>query len=79
MVVEDIPGVANDEPLPKLLPPDEDANQFMLPALALAPNVTVPESQRLADVVPVMPGIGFIEAVTAVLVGLVQPFKVAST
>ena len=66
-------------PVPKLLPPVLAAYQLMVPALAVAPKVTVPASQREADVLAVMLGVVFIVATTAVLVPVVQPLAVAST
>jgi len=50
-----------------------------VPALAVAPNTTVPVPQRLAGVLAVMVGIAFTVAATDVLVAVVQPFAVAST
>lgn len=52
---------------------------MIVPAEALAPSVTVPESQRDSGVVEVMVGVVFIVAVIGVLVGVVQPDAVAST
>jgi hypothetical protein len=39
-------GVVNDVPVPKLVPPVAAAYQLMVPALAVAPKVTVPVPQR---------------------------------
>ena len=72
-------GVVNDIPVPKLVPPVAAAYQLMVPALAVAPKVTVPVPQRLAGVVAVRVGVAFTVAVTAVLVAEVQPLLVAST
>ena len=44
MLVE-IPGVENDVPVPKELPPVESEYQFNTPVLAVAPSVTIPVSQ----------------------------------
>lgn len=55
MVVE-ILGVVKLVPVPKELPPVEDAYQLMVPADEVAPNVTVPASHREPGVVPVMVG-----------------------
>ncbi len=51
----------------------------MVPALAAAPNTTVPVPQRLLSVTPDTLGIAFTVAVTAVLVAVVHPVAVAST
>ena len=65
-------------PVPKLEPPVEAAYQVTVPADAVAPNVTVPVPHRLLSVVPVIVGIGFIVAITAVLAPVVHPPLVAS-
>ncbi|MNT99190.1 hypothetical protein D3C72_2419800 [compost metagenome] len=52
---------------------------MIVPALAVAPSVTVPAPHRLLGVVPVIVGIVLIVATTAVLAEVVHPFKVAST
>ncbi len=72
-------GVINDVPFPKLVPPVAALYQLIVPALAVAANVTVPVPQRLAGVFAVMVGIVFTVAATAVLVAVVHPFAVAST
>ena len=51
-------------------PPVDVAYQIVLPALAVAFNVTEPAPQRLAGVVAVIVGVVFIVAITAVLVEL---------
>ena len=56
-----------------------DAYQLMVPALAAAPNTTVPAPQRLLSVTPDILGIAFTVAVTAVLFAVVHPVAVAST
>lgn len=53
--------------------------QLIAPDEAVAPSVTVPESQRDAGVVEVMDGEALTVAVIAVLVGVVQPDAIAST
>ena len=68
-----------DVPVAKLVPPVEFAYQLMVPALADAPNTTVPVPQRLLSVTPDILGIAFTVAVTAVLVAVVHPVAVAST
>lgn len=79
MVDEEINGVVNEVPLPSDTPPDAAAYQLIVPALAVAPNVTVPFPQRAAGVVPVMVGISVTVAATAVREGVVQLPSVAST
>ena len=69
----------NDVPVPKELPPVEAAYQFNVPALAIAPNVTVPASQRAVGVVPDIVGVVLTVASTDVLEALIQPRFVAST
>ena len=44
-------------PVPKRLPPVDASYQFMVPALAVAPRLTVPVPQRDAGVVPDIVGI----------------------
>ena len=75
----DILGVVNDVPVPNELPPVETAYQFKVPALAVAPNVTVPASQREVGVVPDIVGVVLTVASTEVLEVLVQALFVAST
>jgi hypothetical protein len=65
-------------PVPNKVPPVCASYQFIVPAEAVAPNVTEPESQRFAGVVEVIVGVIFTVAVTAVLVGVVHPEAVAS-
>ena len=50
-----------------------------MPALAAAPNVSVPASHLESGVVPVIDGVVFTVATTDVLEAVVQPFAVAST
>ena len=78
-MVLDILGVVNDVPVPNDVPPVTDAYQFNVPALAVAPNVTVPVEHLAAGVVPDTVGTAFTVATTALLVAVVQPFAVAST
>ncbi len=66
-------------PLPKLVPPVAALYQFNVPALAVAPKVTVPVEHLADGVVPDTVGIALTVAITAVLVAVVQPFAVAST
>ena len=72
-------GVVNDVPVARDVPPVAAAYQFKVPALAVAPKVTVPVPQRDAGVVVATVGIAFTVAATAVLVAVVQPLLVAST
>ena len=75
----DILGVVNDVPLPKLVPPVAVLYQFNVPALAVAPKVTVPLPQTEPGVVPDTVGKALTVAITDVLVAVVQPLAVAST
>ncbi len=72
-------GVMKLVPVPKLEPPVEAAYQLIVPADAVAPNVTVPVPHLLLGVDPVMVGIEFIVAITAVLAPVVHPPLVASS
>ena len=67
-MVEDILGVVNDVPVPKDTPPEDAAYQLIVPALAVAPNATVPVPHLESGVVPVIVGIAFTVAITAVRV-----------
>ncbi len=78
-MVEDILGVVNDVPVPNDTPPEDAAYQLIVPALAVAPNATVPVPHLESGVVPVIVGIAFTVAVTAVLDAVVHPLLVAST
>ena len=66
-------------PDPSEVPPVEAEYQFIVPALAVAPSVTVPGPQFEPGVMSVIVGIVLMVAVTAVLVAVVQPLLVAST
>lgn len=74
-------GVVKVVPVPKLDPPVEVAYQLIVPADAVAPKPTVPVPHRDAHVLPLIAGMVFIVAVTAVLVPVIQPvaITVAST
>lgn len=65
-------GVVKDVPVPSELPPVEAAYQLMVPALAVAPNVTVPVPQRDAVVVPEIEGTVLFVITTSSVEG-VQP------
>ncbi len=71
--------MVNEVPVAKLVPPVEAAYQLMVPALAAAPNVTVPLPHTEPGVVPDILGIAFTVATTAVLEAVVHPVAVAST
>jgi hypothetical protein len=77
-VVALIVGVVNEVPVPNEEPPVDAAYQFNVPALAVAPNPTIPESQRLPGVVVETLGVVFTVAITADLAE-VHPVFVAST
>ena len=64
-------GVVNDVPLPNDTPPVAAAYQLIVPALAVAPNVTVPVPQRLAGVLAVM--VGLVTMVTKIESTCVPP------
>jgi len=66
-------GVVKEAPVPKEDPPEEAAYQLMVPAEAVALKVTVPVPHRLFGVVPVIVGIAFTVAETAVLDKVVHP------
>ena len=69
----------NDAPVPKDVPPVAALYQLIVPALAVAPNTTVPVPHLESGVVPVIVGIALTVAVTAVLDAVVHPLLVAST
>ena len=79
MVVALIDGVVKLVPVPRLAPPVSAAYQLIVPALAVAPSVTVPAPHRLAGVVEAMVGIAVTVAITAVLAAVVHEPLVAST
>ena len=66
-------------PVASDVPPLDAEYQLIVPALALAPKVTVPVPQFDPGVVDEIVGIVLIVAVTAVLVAVVHPLEVAST
>lgn len=72
-------GVVNEFPADNKEPPVGESYQFMFPGEAAAPKVTVPEPHT--DDGEVEPTVGeiFTVAITAVRVGLVHPFAIAST
>ena len=66
-------GVEKDVPVDKAVPPVAAEYQVIVPALAVACNVTDPVPQCAAPVVLVMVGISSISAVTGDLDAVVQP------
>ena len=74
-----IDGVVKLVPVCKDDPPVELLYQLIVPLLALAPNATVPASHLDNGVVPLIVGVVFTVATTAVLDDEVQPLFVAST
>ncbi len=72
-------GVVKLVPVCKEDPPVELLYQFIVPLLALAPNAAVPASHLDNGVVPVIEGVVFTVANTAVLDNKVHPLLVAST
>ena len=77
-VVVAILGVLNVGPAPRETPPVGPAYQFNVPPPVAAPSETVPAPQRVPGVVPVMVGIVFTVATTAVRAEG-QPLSVTST
>jgi hypothetical protein len=82
-VVDDIDGVANVVPDPKLAPPDAAAYQLIVPADAVAARVTAPVPQTLPGVVPVIVGTALtvkaeepLAPVLPLYVGLVEPIEI---
>jgi UDP-N-acetylmuramyl pentapeptide phosphotransferase/UDP-N-acetylglucosamine-1-phosphate transferase len=61
------------------LPPEDVVYQCMVPNVALADSVTVPDPHTDPFVTPEMSGVGITVAVTAVLLAVVHPLEVAST
>ncbi len=60
-------------------PPVGAAYQLIVPALGVAPSITVPVPHLDPGVVTVIVGMVFTVAITAVLEAVVQPLLVAST
>lgn len=75
----DIEGVLNEVPDPMAVPPVAELYQYKLPALAVAPKVTVPASQREPGTTETMAGELLIVAVTDTLLFMVQLELEAST
>ena len=72
-------GVVKLVPVPSDVPPVDTEYQLIVPALAVAPSVTVPGPHLSPGVVPVIVGMTLTVAITAVLDAVVQPLAVAST
>ncbi len=66
-------GVVNDAPVPTDVPPVAALYQLIVPALAVAPNTTVPDPHIAAGVLAVMVGIAFTVTTTAAAVSLQGP------
>ena len=79
MVVDVIDGVVNEPPVLSAVPPVAAGYQLTVPISDEAARSTVPVPQRDAGVVPVIDGIVFTVAVTAVLDAVVQLAVLAST
>ena len=79
-MVQEIEGVVNRDPVPKLDPPEAAAYQFKVadPFEEIADNETVPASQRLPAEEEEMVGTELTVAITAVLAE-VHPLNVAET
>ena len=71
-------GVVNDVPLPRLVPPTELAYQLIVPLLAIAPNITIPTSQRELGVMEFIVGLVLTVAIIGIL-DEIHPLSVAST
>ena len=59
-------GVVNEVPVPSGLPPVGEEYQVIVPPL-VAPRIIIPESQIESVIVPVIVGVVFTVAITAVL------------
>ncbi len=70
-------GVVYEVPVAKLLPPVELAYQLMVPALAAAPNITVPLPHTELGVVPEMVGMVFTVIVVVLLFAVVLDKQLA--
>ena len=66
-------GVMKLVPLPRALPPLATSNQLIVPALAVAPKVTVPAPHRPEGEVAVIVGDTLAVAKTAVLADVQVP------
>lgn len=71
-------GVVKPVPEPKIVPPTATAYQFNVPALAVAPSVTLPVPQRPAGVVAVTEGVAVTVAITGTRVETQLPLAVST-
>ena len=69
--------MVNDTPVAIDVPPVNAVYQLIVPALAVAPNTTVPVPQRLAGVLAVMVGTAFTVITDAALVAFGVEIHVA--
>ena len=67
-------GVVNDVPVPKDAPPVEAAYQLNVPALTVAPNTTVPASQREPGADEVTVGVVFTSTLATELLSVTLQF-----
>ena len=70
-------AVVNETPVANDVPPVKAEYQLIVPALAVAPNATVPVPQRFAGVLAVMVGIAFTVITDAALVAFGVEIHVA--
>jgi hypothetical protein len=77
--VAEIDGVVKVPLVPSAAPPEAAAYQVIVPSVAVADKATVPVPQRVPEVDPVILGVTFTVAATAVLDAVAQPLMVAST
>ena len=70
-------GVVNDAPVAIDVPPVNAVYQLIVPALAVAPNATVPVPQRLVDVFAIIIGTAFTVITDAALVAFGVEIHVA--
>ena len=69
--------MVNETPVAIDVPPVNALYQLIVPALAVAPNTTVPVAQRLAGVLAVMVGTAFTVITDAALVAVGVEIQVA--
>jgi hypothetical protein len=67
-------GVVNEVPVPNEVPPVEAAYQLNVPALAVAPNITVPASQREPGAGEVTVGVVFTSTLAIELLSVTLQF-----
>ncbi len=71
-------GVTKPVPEPRIEPPTATPYQLSVPALAVAPKVTLPVPQRPAAVVVITVGVTVTEAITGTRVEIQLPFAVST-